>query len=444
MLPRRLPAALAGAICLCWLVLTTGYGAAAAAPSDPVDLGGQAVPGGASTDPSGPREIAPGLWSATLKGSPLTQYFTYDRRISGSTVWIGVAGAPQSSDSDAIKVEAGVKAADGTETSCGSDDDSSDYPVLHAVLGSSVIVGNEEGSTGDTCRNAASLGIRVSRGSSSNQADLPYVIKVVEEAPVSAPGGEEDKEIAYTVPEPGTAKETPGAASFEDAPELDARSGKVTISATITEGTELLWRVPLAWGDVPVVRVDVPEASAADAETFGYGGPDLSLHLIDPLRARYRYLDTSTDDSATGEYLDWGDEADGDVLVTAGLPVRRANGHLPGDNWISLAVEPATDREPVDIPVQITVDLTTIDDAEPTYDKTVLSFDKGGVPSGYSPDRPFLVAEDTFSGAASGNPVVTDDDGDGWLDGRHGAGIGLAVVSVACLAGGLVRLRARR
>ena len=440
----RLPAAVASLVCLGWLTLTTGY-AAAAAPSDPIDLGGQKVPGGASTDLGNPKGIAPGLWRATLEGS-LPHYYTYERRISGSTVWIGVVGAPQSTDSDELKVEASVESGDGDETSCGDDNDTSDYSLPHAVLGGSVIVGNEDSTTGQACRGAAEMLITVGRGNNSNPADLPYAIKVVEEAPVSSGGGEEDEDVTYDVPEPGSASETPGSDSFEDAPKIDARSGKVTISATITEGTELLWRVPLSWGDLPVVRVDVPEATGDDAETFSYDGPDLALHLVDPLRSRYTYLESGSEDSTTGEYRAW-DDADGDVLVTAGLPVRRANGHLPGDNWISLVAQAPTDsadQEPVDIPVEITVDIGSVDGAEPTYDKAVLSQDKGQGPGGYSPDKPYLVADDTFSAVASGNPIVSEDDEGGWLNARHGAGLGLAVVSVACLAGGLVRLRARR
>lgn len=443
----RTSTALVGAACLVWLTLTNGYAAAASAPSDPVDLGGAALPGEVSTSPATPTPLAPGLWRATLAPS-FPQYFSYQRRINDSTVHVGVLGAPQGVDSDGIQVDAGVQVDDATDlTDCGQARDTSEYSVPQAVVGGRVIVGDEDGTTRDACRGADTVQIAVTRTSSST-LDLPYVIKVVEEAPYAgtgdAPDAEPDAEPAYDLPEPAAASDEPGAASFADAPELDARSGPVTISSTITEGTELLWRVPLTWGDLPVVRVDVPAATGADAETFSYGGPDLTLHLVDPLRARLRYVNSAREESATGEYRA-SETGEADQLVAAGYPVRTINGQLPGDYWISLAAEaPAEDRDPVDIPVEITVQLDTGGADAPTYDDAVLSQDKKAGPDGYAPDKPFLIAEDTFSAVASGNPVTDQDESDGWLSGRHLAGLGLGVASLACLGGGLLRLRARR
>lgn len=445
MFSRRLPAAFVGVVCLSWLTLTTGYGAAATVePSDPVDLGGSSLSGTPSTSPAEPTPLAPGLWKATL-APEFPQYFSYQRRINGSAVHVGVLGAPQGTASDGIRVNAGVRTDGSTDlTSCGDESDSTDYSAPHAVVGARAVVGNEDGSTGDTCRSADAVVIAVSRSSSSPD-DLPYVIKVVEEAPVSDAGGiEPDDKPVYAVPEPVSTIDEPGAASFDDAPEVDARSGTITIETTIKEGTELLWRVPLAWGDLPVVRVDVPAASKEHAEDFAYSGPDLTLHFIDPLRGRFRYVDTEREDSATGEYKA-SETGETDQLLAAGFPVRRANDRLPGDYWISLATEAAAeDRDPVDIPVTITVAVERSGADAPTYDAAVLSQDKKAGPEGYSPDKPFLVGDDTFSAAASGNPVVDEEDSDSWLSGRHLAGIGLGAASVACLAGGLFRLRARR
>lgn len=443
----RLPASLVGVLCLSWLTLTTGY-AAALAPSDPVDLGGEQLSGSPSTSPAEPTPLAPGLWRATL-APEFPQYFSYQRRMSNSTVHVGVLGAPQGTGSDGIRVAAGVRAPDSTDlTSCGEENDSTEYTVPQAVLGARVVVGDEEGSTGDTCRAAQSVQIAVTRGSSSLD-DLPYVIKIVEEAPVSDAGGiEPDDNPEYDVPDPVGSIEEPGAASFVDAPEVDARSGVVTLRTTITEGTEQLWRVPLTWGDLPVVRVDVPAASTEDAETFAYGGPDLTLHLIDPLRGRLRYVNNEREESATGEYRA-SETGEVDQLVAAGFPVRRANGRVPGDYWISLAAEPvpeadAEDRDPVDIPVEITVQVDATGADAPTHDGVVVSHDKKSSVDGYAPDKPFLVADGTFSAAASGNPVIGDEEADGWFSGRRWAGLGLAAASLACLGGGLVRLRTRR
>lgn len=444
---RRVPALLAGAGCLTVLALTTGYGAAA---SGEVDLGGAALPGRSSTDPATPTELAPGLWRATPLQPDLPQYFRYDRRMSGSRVHIGVAGAPPGSSSDGVRLSAGVASADSTDlTDCGTDDDSAESSVPQAVLGERVVVGGETGSTGDTCRAAGTIRIEVSR-SSSEPAAMPYVIKIVEEAPAAAlpDDAEPDDEPQYDVPEPAAdPDELTGAASFDDAPELDARDEPRTFTAQVRQGTEQLWRVPLTWGDLPVVRVDVP---VADDEAFDYGGPTLTLHLIDPLRGRLRYTSSDTDDASTGEYRGSPDGEDGEPvrLVAAGYPVTQVDERLPGDYWISLAVAPpAADAEPVDVPVTVTVAVSPAGTGAdggtgaPSYDSAVLSQDKSAGPEGYSPDRPFLVADDTFSAAASGSPVA---DGDGWFSTRRWAGLGLGVASIACLALGAVRLRAPR
>lgn len=436
--PRRAPVLLAGATCLAWLALTTGYGAAAAGSE--VDLGGEPLPGKASTSPETPTALDPGLWRTSL-GPSFPQYFSYERRINGSRVHIGVLGAPQGDSSDGIRVLAGVATEGASDlTSCGEEYDSADTGIPHAVLGARVVVGGEDGSTGEACRDAGTVQIEVNRGYGSPTTDLPYVIKVVEEAPSSGPGdAEPDDAPAYDRPDAGKAESLEGTASFDSAPELDAQDGPVTVSTTITEGTEQLWRLPLTWGDLPVVRVDVPAAKGKDEDTFAYSGPNLTLHLIDPLRGRLVHADSAAEDSSTGSYLAEAEDRDPTVLVGSGFPVRQVDERLPGDYWVSLAVSPAPeDRKPVDVPVTVTVAVDHETGGAPTYDGVVVSQDKENSLEGYSPERPFLVGEDTFAAVASGSPIGDD----GWFTTRRWAGVGLAAASVACLGAGLLRLRA--
>lgn len=441
---RRVPALLAGAGCLAWLALTTGYGVAAA-PDDRVDLGGASLADPTSTDPARPSEVGPGLWRASPLAADLPQYFTYQRRISGSRVHVGVAGTPPGTSSDGIRVSAEVDEPDGSGTTdCGSEDDSAEAGVPQAVLGERVVVGGEPGSTGATCRSAAAVRIEVAR-SGSEPTPLPYVLKIVEEAP-SAPlpdDAEPDDEPSYVVPEPAAdVTRVPGAASFDEAPRLDAREENVSVRTTVEQGTERLWRVPLTWGDLPVVRVDVPVAEGAAREAFAYSGPAITLHLIDPLRGRLRYVDSGSDDSSTGQYLGApeGESGEPSRIVAAGFPVSQVDERVPGDYWISVAVAPPNEGEkPVAVPLTVTVAVETSSAAAPVYDDAVLSQDRSAGPEGYSPQRPFLVAEGVFSAVASGSPVTEE----GWLTGRRWAGLGLGVASLACLAGGLLRLRAQ-
>jgi hypothetical protein len=437
--PRRAPA-LASATCLAWLALTTGYGAAAATTG--VDLGGVPLPAKASTDEAHPLALAPGLWRATL-GPSYPHFFSYQRRINGSRVHIGVLGAPQGDSSDGVRVLAGVATEGSSDlTSCGDESDTAESNVPGAVIGARVVVGGEDGSTGEECRDAGTVELEVNRGYGSPTTDLPYVIKVVEEAPSSGTGdAKPDDAPSYERPEAGKAEPLKGAASFDEAPELDAQDGPVTVSTTITEGTEQLWRVPLTWGDLPVVRVDV--ATAEDKEAFAYSGPNLTLHLIDPMRGRLVHADSAAEDSPTGQYLAESADRDPTVLVGSGFPVRQVDDRLPGDYWVSLAVSPRPEseqRKAVAVPVKVTVAISHQGGSAPTYDGVVVSQDKKTSLEGYAPERPFLVGEDTFAAVASGSPIG----GDGWLSTRHWAGLGLAAASVACLGAGVVRLRARR
>ncbi len=425
---------------MAWLALTTGYGAAAATTG--VDLGGEPLPSKASTSPETPTALAPGLWRTTLSPS-YPQYFSYQRRINGSRVHIGVLGAPQGDSSDSIRVLAGVATEGSSDlTGCGDESDNAESSVPEAVIGARVVVGGEDGSTGETCRDAGTVQIQVNRGYASPTTDLPYVIKVVEEAPSSGTGEEKaDDAPSYDRPEAGRSEPLKGAASFDQAPEIDAQDGPATVSTTIPEGSEQLWRIPLTWGDLPVVRVDV--AAAKDEEAFAYSGPNLTLHLVDPMRGRLVHADSEAEDSPTGQYLAESADRDPTVLVGSGFPVRQVDDRLPGDYWVSLAVSPrpeTDERKAVAVPVRLTVAISHHGGSAPTYDGVVVSQDKKTSLDGYSPDRPFLVGEDTFAAVASGSPVG----GDGWFSTRHWAGLGLAAASVACLGAGLVRLRAVR
>lgn len=449
---RSVTAALAGACCLAWLTVTTGYAAAAAAAPDRIDLGGEPLEGGkGSTNPAEPTVLGPGLWSDSLGGSDAqnVHHFTYDRRIRDSTVHVGVVGSPPTMDADALKVDVGYVDETGNFTSCSSDDDSITYGIPQSVLGTAVSIGQTAADSTDRppCLTAATLGIEVSRGSSSVTAPMPVAIKIVEEAGVSDPVSlpEPEETVSFDVPEPGDAEDRPGATSFGDAPELDASAEGVTVATTLPQGSEQLWRVGVDWGQQVVARVTADRADEADFEGR-YSGVPVRVRLVDPRRELFAFSNEAADDeSPDGSY-----QVDEAVdIVAGGPPLRYRNRYddevplVPGDYWIAVSVgpvDPNSDLDPLDVPVELTVAVTGETSGVPSYPGVVTSPDEGAQIDGYSPDEPFLVAEDTFSAVASGNPVS----GDGWFSTRRWAGLGLAAVSVLCLGAGVVRLRARR
>jgi hypothetical protein len=447
----RRPASLLGAVALVWLVLTTGY-AAAAEPHRPDDLGGAALPGGTgSTTPDQPTAIGPGLWADTLGGSEARNlhHFTYERRIKDSTVHVGVVGAPASPDSDGIKVDAGVVDESGSVTTCGSDYDSTGYSFPQALVGAAIEVGPNAADATDrpACLRADTVQIAVSRYT-SNVAELPIAIKVVEEAPVAGAASlpEPADDITFDVPEAGDARDLAGASSFDDAPQLEPVAGGTTVVTDLAQGDEQLWRVGVRWGQQVVVRATAPQADEAELEGI-YGGIQLRVRLIGPTRDVFVHNTDAEGQSAEGAY-DTEEAAD---LVAGSRPVLYRNRFdgvlpsLPGDYWVAVSASPAAaDAEgaPIEVPVEVTVAVSGQAGGEPSYPNVVVSPDDSAGPGGYSSDEPFLVADGTFSAVASGNPAVGDED-DAWLSGRRWAGFGVGALSVVCLAAGAVRLRAR-
>jgi hypothetical protein len=434
----------AAALALC-LSAWTSYGAASTVAAEPVDLGGQPV--SSSTDKANPTPLDPGLWTATLGVDSLAQFFGYQRQIEDSTIHVGVVGAPQTLDSDGLDIATTVDAPDDPDgVDCGTDSDSYDSSVTHALMGVDVVVGDEDGDDGSACRGADMVLIELSRNSTSNIEDLPIAIKIVEEAPVSDPGEPPDdsEELGYDLPEPAETDSGPdGAASFDDAPIIDARSGPVTVSTRVTEGTEVLWRVPLDWGDQLVVRADLPAAN----EEFVASGSSvyLTTRIFQPSRDD---VDLTADEDVPYGYYG----AEPDQLVAAAYPLRYSNRFvdvpptLPGDHWVSIAVAPPPEsRTPIDVPVELTFGVTSTDAPAPTYKAAVLAQGGGAGPKGYGQDTPYLVADDTFAAVASGNPFTPESgDDDPWWGPRRGVGLGVGVISLACCAVGAVWLRRRR
>lgn len=423
------------------LTAWTPYAVVAAAQEQvEVDLGGQPVVG--STNSTTPTTIEAGLWSATLGPDP--QHFSYERQLEDSTIHVGVIGAPQPSASDDVNVAASVVGEDESVIDCGSDYETSSE-VPQGVIGAQVIVGNE-----DDCSDADAVAIAVSRNSGAS-TDLPIAIKIVEEAPVADAEDPpaESPELDYEEPEPAEPVDGPaGAPSFEDAPVIDPREGAVTIALDLVEGTELLWRVPLEWGDQLVARADLPGLSDRQQEQLEYATATVRLRIIQPIR----------DTLALTESEHYHEDTYGDVeassLFVGTYPLRYANRYtetapyLPGDHWVSLAVAPTPeDRDPIDVPVELTVAVGTTDVPTPTYKAAVLAQSGGDGPEGYSADTPYLVGDGEFSAVASGNPFTPEsEEDDSWWGPQRFAGVGLGAVSLVCCAVGavwLVRRRAR-
>lgn len=436
-----------GAAAVAALVLGVGawtpYAAASFSSAEPVDLGGQPIDG--STNPTEPTEIEAGLWLDSLGPTTAsgTHHFVYERTMDESTVHVGVvATSPEaSSDGISLAVLAG-------EDDCGSDSQSSTSYTQHGVFGAIVSVGPDAPGTDDgVCLMARTLTITVSRDAAGT-ADLPFAIKVVEEAPVTgidpdAPDlPQPDEETTYQLPASGDAEALDGGTSFDEATALDPVAEGVTVTTDIAEGDERLYRVPATWGQQVVAVARIPRH-----EDEAFYGPTVDVRIVDPMRNTMDYY--ATDRANSGSY-----GTDALTLSVAGQPLRYLNRWdglapvLPGDFWVAVAVQPAPvdgGREPVSVPVELTVAVPgEAGEGAPTHQETVIGPGGGAAPEGYSSDTPYLVGDGEFAAVASGNPFTPDTEDDAWWGPRRGVGIGVGVVSLACCAVGAVWLSRRR
>lgn len=424
----------------------TPYGAAASSSAEPVDLGGQPIDG--STDPGHPTQIEAGLWAVRVGLESEPMHFVYQRQIEGSTIHIGAIAAPTGIDGDGLQLSATDAAADDPEgDDCGGDYESSDSTVPFAVVGIQVVVGDEDD---DVCRAADTIAITLGRYSSYNDGELPAAIKIVEEAPVADPGEplDDSEELRFRMPDPADPAPTPeGASSFDTAPVVDLSGGPTTVETTVSEGTDVLWRVPLDWGDQLVARVDLPALDEDDAERLGSPSTYVTVSVVQPSREVFTLYGDET-------YYGYYGGTEASTFVAATYPLRYANRlasdvvpTLPGDHWVSVSAAPAPDdRASIDVPIKLTLAVAHTDAAPPSYKNAVLAQDGGAGPEGYSAQTPYLVGADRFAAVASGNPLpsTTDDEETSWWGARRYAGIGVGVVSLACCAVGAVWLTRRR
>lgn len=425
-----------------------------AAPVTYVDLGGTPTEGGSDRDPV---TLTAGLWSTTLVGSGSnsvnTQWFRYERTMADSTVLVGaVATSP---DEAADQVQVTLTAGDAEE--CDDATGYSEFAAPQSAFGVQVSAGvdSDGDNRGDACASAAEVVIAVKRGTVDRETEMPVAIRIVEQAPVTGdtgdyPMGEQE------LPLPTRGEPTPlaGATSFADAPEI----GSGSYSDAVTEGTEHLWRVRLDWGQSLAVRLDVPAIDAAVDEALPGVGPQVRLTPITPLRGTYPGDLGGTRDSDT-----YG--SDPLLLFEGAARVLYQNRFAPdlasvapGDYWISVAVQPvpvseADEREPIDVPVELTVVVGGAAVEPPEFAPAVLGPGISEAPPGYDPGTPYLVDDGVFSADVSGTPRVRETAEEPAGDGstaaagddstRTTAGWALGALSLLSVAAGVVLLSRR-
>jgi hypothetical protein len=392
-----------------------------------VDLGGTPVDGGTAGQPTA---LTAGLWSDTLRGSgedpANTRWFSYTRTMADSRVLVSAFAAAVDPVNDQIRVE--VRNSDGEE--CGSYDDATASSAPGLVIGALKIAGLEGD---DTCGSSPGLRIAVSRGSTSGlTSSMPFAVRLVEEAPVPDEAGLEPvEEPTLQTPERGKAVPTRGGRSFDDAPPVDG-----TVSDKVPQGAERFFKVRLGWGERLAWRLEIPIRPTSGDYT---PDPQVEVRLFDPVRHPFDggALDAETSGSygAAGKVL-----ADTMPEVTYSRTLSDV-ALVPGDYWVAVSVGAPTDDAPIDVPVELTVEVDGTVSGAPAFPEAVTGPGGTPPPDGYDKATPYLVAKGVFSADVSGTPTVpgaeTDDDV------RRLVGYGVGAVSLLSLLAGLVLLRRR-
>lgn len=444
---RRSACGAAALVVLAGAGLADGARAATVPEPELVDLGGTRVE--VSTDPSDPTPLTAGLWADTLTGSAQAvvgaHWFSVARTMRDSSVLVGVAAtSPDTSGAlDGLEVTVFEPGGD----TCGSDQATGQSQIPQAVLGAAVLVpGDEPGNSEDPCVRSEVLQVRVTRGTSAAEGDLPITLRVVEEAPVAVPADELVPTAGtptVTAPTPTEPVEVAGATSYADAPGL--RSGR-TVSDAVLQGSEHLYRVRLDRGQGLAVRVDVPAQDESASAALGGFSPVVGLALLDPLRSRVDSGHPDTEDSVS-----YGAEParlfDGTRPVALGNRFDDGEVSVPGDYLVSVRVAPPNPYdadaplEPVPVPFELTVEVVGDPVAPQEFERGVLAPTGDPGPEGYDPAAPYLVADGVFAADVSGTPRGPEAGADG---SRRVAGLvvgGLSLVSLAAGAALLVRRR---
>lgn len=409
-----------------------------------VDLGGTRVD--PSSDPLAPTLLGPGLWSDVLGAAGSaddTHQYSYRRAIDASTVHVAVTASPLDPSGDGLAVEVVTPGGD----SCDTDAGSVSSPVPQSLLGVGVSSGpSEMGGSSDPCASASELRITVTR--TISQESRVISISVVEEAPAtgtaeSLPRPAESPTLARPLPaDPDQVQPVEGADAFAEAPTL---APGTTYADRIAQGSVVLYRVRLDWGQSLAVRADLPLMDDAAVEAFGSERPGVTLSLLDPFRA------VLADQVDGDETFDVYDDEEAGLLLDGTAPVAYLNRFdglaavAPGDYWVSLAVEPVDPEvEPLEVPVKLSVDVIGEAGAAPAYPANVVGPGGTAAPTGYDAATPYLVGDQVFAASVTGEGLEGSDEARGEagsVSARLLSGLAVGLASLLCLAAGIVLLR---
>lgn len=375
----------------------------------------------AGTDPGAP-DTVPAGWSRTeLPGEPSARYFTYSRTITDSAVYVSLSGTGSSPTSaETFRLE--VSTADGT--TCDSNVASrteGDRGLAVTAVGIFPDGPDDESTTAQTCREAASLRITVER-SSFNESDAAsdVWIRVVEEAPLAEDARvprAQDKASSGAVDVGGEAEDRPGSTDIATAPLIETGIYRGTVPA----GGQVAYRVRLDFGQTLYAEAVAAALSPQQAEESSYGA-SLGIAVLSPL--------LSSADTTGGS----------DTLGSDPARARGAAGPIAYANRYEFTGPPAVAGEYLIVITFEVDDGVDLDEVDYTLRASV---DGDAQAPDFASTPPYLAGADRAD-LIELSPARVEDEDAGSTLARYAGGGGLVAVGLVAVVAGLVMLRRRQ
>ena len=380
-------------------------------------------------------EVGPGQYTDRIAAGETARYYRVAKQ-RGWGLTVGVTARPPSSEATIEGFELELRTPDGE--SCGRADNKrtnvlKERPIVSA--GVSLVPGVVR-SEGETCADADELVVEV--GYNDQSLDKAFEMVVADQPPATdvgtlPPGIEDTDRYVRPARVSGDAQPVLGGASFHDAPRLEPGAA---YADTIRPGEQLLYRVPVGWGQSARVTATAGPDPLAD-EALDIQGDTMQVRAYTPYRqglSSVTYAGAPVSDS--GFY----NGVDPNPLTFVVAPVRLRNAELydfyvdstdvAGEYFFSVEMGRLDDDTRFAAPLRVEVDVVGDVAGEPTFDGPVASASASPAPSAAGAPQ-----------QADGAPAAAapSDDGPG-----TGATVGLVVLVLAAVAGGAALLLRRR
>jgi Ca-activated chloride channel family protein len=395
---------------------------------------GTPVEGGTTERDAPPLE--PGQYTDVIAEGETTHYY----RVAKQPGWglnVGATTRPPTSESSLEGFELELRTPDGA--SCGQADDKRTNALRErAIVSAGISYVPGVGRTADeTCADAEELVVEVAYDGDGLDKEIELV--VAEQPPVAdvaalPPGIEDTEPFVGQARVAGEPQPVLGGASFHDAPLLDAGA---VYADTLRPGEQLLYRVPVGWGQSARLTVTAGPDPLAD-EALGVQGNTMQMRAFTPYRqSLYALTYSGAPVSDTGFY----NGVDPTALTFALAPVRLRNGELfdfyvdrttlAGEYVFSVEMGQLDDDTPFAAPITLEVEVLGDVEGEPDFDgpAPALEPSASAEPSSEAPDQSDPPAADESSSDEQSGP------GAALLAGAAGV--------VVLLAAGAVLLRRR-